>query len=129
MKVLTIKQPYASLIAAGIKEYEFRTWSTKFRGTLLIHAGKSIDKDAMKKFKKYDLEYPTGCIVAKVTLTDCIKMDDEFKRFLKEKDYFVYSGTIDHLDWEGYGFQLENIQKIKPIQVNGKLGLWEYDFQ
>ena len=30
MKVLTVKQPYATLIAEGIKEYEFRTWKTKY---------------------------------------------------------------------------------------------------
>ncbi len=40
MKVLTIKQPYASLIAEGIKEYEFRTWKTNYRGEFLVHAGK-----------------------------------------------------------------------------------------
>ena len=42
MKVITIKQPFASLIAAGIKEYEFRTWKTKYRGEIFIHAGKGI---------------------------------------------------------------------------------------
>lgn len=28
MKIITIKQPFASLIAAGLKEYEFRIWKT-----------------------------------------------------------------------------------------------------
>lgn len=51
MKVLTIKQPFASLIAEGLKEYEFRTWKTKYRGEFLIHAGKSIDEKAMKQLK------------------------------------------------------------------------------
>ena len=37
MKVLTIKQPWATLIVEGYKEYEFRTWNTKYRGELLIH--------------------------------------------------------------------------------------------
>lgn len=40
MKVLTIKQPFATLIAEKLKEYEFRTWKTKYRGEILIHAGK-----------------------------------------------------------------------------------------
>lgn len=40
MKVLTIKQPFATLIAEELKEYEFRTWKTKYRGEILIHAGK-----------------------------------------------------------------------------------------
>ena len=40
MKVLTIKQPFATLIAEKLKEYEFRTWKTKYRGEIFIHAGK-----------------------------------------------------------------------------------------
>ncbi len=40
MKVLTIKQPFVTLIAEELKEYEFRTWKTKYRGEILIHAGK-----------------------------------------------------------------------------------------
>lgn len=54
MKVITIKQPFASLIANGIKEYEFRTWKTKYRGKLLIQASKGVDKKAMKKFEMYN---------------------------------------------------------------------------
>lgn len=41
MKALTIRQPWASLIAAGVKTIETRSWSTKYRGPLAIHAGKS----------------------------------------------------------------------------------------
>ena len=41
MKVLTIKQPYASMIVNNYKKYEFRSWKTKYRGKLLIHAGAS----------------------------------------------------------------------------------------
>ena len=54
MKVITIKQPFASFIAAGPSKYEFRTWKTKYRGEILIHAGKSVDKKAMKKFECYN---------------------------------------------------------------------------
>lgn len=39
MKALTIFQPYAWLIVKGIKPVENRTWSTRHRGPLLIHAG------------------------------------------------------------------------------------------
>lgn len=41
MKALTIRQPWASLIAAGVKAIETRSWSTSFRGPLAIHAGKA----------------------------------------------------------------------------------------
>lgn len=127
MKVLTIKQPYASLIAYGIKEYEFRTWKTNFRGEVLIHAGKSVDKKAMEEFKIYDLDYPTGCIIAKAVITDVISVDDQFREVLEEKNSLVYNHIIQDKSWSGYGFKMENVKKIKPIYINGKLGLWNYD--
>ena len=82
MKVITIKQPFASLIAEGIKEYEFRTWKTKYRGPILIHAAKNVNKKAMKKFENYHLEYPTGCILAKANLVDCIIVDANAREML-----------------------------------------------
>lgn len=51
MKTLTLKQPWASLIANGYKKYEFRTWKTNYRGPILIHAGKGIEKDALARVK------------------------------------------------------------------------------
>jgi hypothetical protein len=38
MKTLSVKQPYATLICAGIKRVENRTWTTDYRGRFLIHA-------------------------------------------------------------------------------------------
>ncbi len=63
MKVITIKQHLAALIALGYKEYEFRTWNTKYRGDILIHAGKGIDKEAIERFKEYNLNYPSGDVL------------------------------------------------------------------
>lgn len=129
MKVITIKQPFASLIAEGFKEYEFRTWKTKYRGEILIHAGKGIDKKAMEKFKDFNLDYPSGCIIAKANLTDCIYIDNDARKMLKEKNEKVYNSIIKNTDWNGYGFKLENIEKIDHISINGKLSLWDYDYK
>ena len=129
MKVLTIKQPFATLIAEGYKEYEFRTWKTKYRGEFLIHAGIGVDKKAMEKYKHLNLEYPSGCIIAKVTLTDCIEINDESRKILKEKNNIVYDNIINHTDWKGYGFKIENIKKINPIPIKGKLSFWDYDYK
>ena len=49
MKVLTIKEPYATLIAEGLKEYEFRTWKTNYRGEVLIHAAKTPNNENKKR--------------------------------------------------------------------------------
>lgn len=128
MKVLTIKQPFASLIAEGYKEYEFRTWKTKYRGPLLIHAGLGVDKEAMKRYEKLNLNYPEGKIIAKVNLTDCIEVDNNLKSKLKEKNYLVYQGAINSNKKE-YAFKLENVEKIEEISIKGKLSFWDYDYK
>ena len=78
MKVLTIKEPWATLIIEGYKEYEFRSWKTNYRGKILIHAGKSLERDQVKKFEEYNLEYSCGEIIGEADLVDCIKVTDEF---------------------------------------------------
>lgn len=130
MKVITIKQPFATLIAEGLKEYEFRTWRTKYRGDILIHAGKGIDRKAMERYKHLNLEYPSGCIIARATITDCLYVDNHMKKNLEEKDSLVYYGMVHQDDGvREYGFKLENVEKIEPIYVNGKLSLWNYDYK
>ena len=126
MKVLTIKQPYASLIMAGIKKYEFRTWKTNYRGEVLIHSSKTLDKKAMKEFN-YDLDYPLGCIIGKVDITDVIKVDDDFRKVLEKENSFIYNHVINDKSFDGYAFKLENLELLNPIYINGKLGLWNYD--
>ena len=129
MKVITIKQPYATLIAEELKKYEFRTWNTKYRGDILIHAGKTVDKKALERFKVYNFEYPLGCIIAKAQITDTEYVDEEFVKRVGPTNPLVYKGIIEKNDWEGYGFKIENVKKIKPIYINGKLGLWNYDYE
>ncbi len=128
MKVITIKQPWATLIVKGYKEYEFRTWKTKYRGEILIHAGKGIDKDAMKRFEHLNLEYPSGCIIAKAIITDCVTVDNEFRNKMINKDSLVYKGLAKE-NWNGYGFKLEKVKEIERININGKLSLWDYDYE
>ena len=126
MKCITIKQPYASLIANGYKKYEFRTWRTKYRGEIYIHAGLGIDKEAMKRFEYLNLDYPQGQIIAKAEIIDCLEITKEVKEILKKEDKIVYQGAINHQGKNEYGFVLENIEKIKPIKAKGKLSLWDY---
>lgn len=129
MKTITIKQPYASLIAAGIKKYEFRTWKSKYRGKLLIHAGKGIDKKAMEKFKNYNLEYPSSCIIAICDMVDCVKIDEETREMLLKENELVYGKAAMDKSFDGYGFRLENVKMIEEISVKGALSFWEYDYK
>ncbi len=126
MKVITIKQPWATLIAEGIKKVEFRTWKTNYRGELYIHAGKGIDKKAIEEFKDLNLSYPQGQIIAKCELVDCIKIDKEEKEKLKKENSRIYKNAIEHTGKMEYGFLLKNVEKINPISAKGKLSFWEY---
>lgn len=124
MKALTIKEPWASLIIEKYKKYEFRSWKTKYRGKILIHAGLSVEKDMMQRFKDYDISIKPGCIIGEATLTDCILVDENFNKKLRAIDPIVY-GRSNHA--ETYAWKLEDIVKYeKPIPCKGKLGLWNY---
>lgn len=123
IKVLTIKQPYASLIANGYKTYEFRSWKTKYRGELYIHAGKGIDKKRMDMVRDYELDYPNGYIIAKANLTDCILVDEKMSKQLNKENPKVY--THDYTGY--YAFKLEDVQMLEnPIKTSGKLSIWNY---
>lgn len=126
MKVLTIKQPWATLIIQGDKKFEFRSWQTKYRGELLIHAGKGIDKEAVKRLEKYlPKELPIGKILGKVTLVDCIKMSPEFKEKLLKENSDIYTKSSFQ---ENYGWLLKNVEVFnEPIEAKGHLSLWEFD--
>lgn len=129
MKVISIKQPYASLIAYGYKEYEFRTWKTNYRGKIYIHASKSVDKIAMEKYKELNIDFKTGCIIACADLTDCIEINNEFRTHIKPKNKYPYVyNHILSIDKNKYAFELKNVKQLKePFNVNGQLGIWNYD--
>lgn len=125
MKVLTIKQPWASLIINGYKRYEFRSWYTNYIGELLIHAGKSVDKEAMKRLEKYlDFDIPIGKIIGKVNITNCVKLDSNLKEELLNENSDIYKNS----EIGNFAFKVEDVIIFdNPIEINGMLGLWNYD--
>ena len=125
MKVLTIKQPWASLIMLGLKKYEFRSWKTEYRGELLIHAGKGIDKDGMERLKKYIPEdIPYEGIIGKVRLIDCIKTSPEFYDKVQKENKDIYAKSVFNQD---YAWQMEVIEVYDNPIKKGKLRLWNYE--
>jgi len=125
MKVLSIKEPWATLIINGYKEYEFRSWKTNYRGKILIHASKNMEKDKVKRFSDLKLEYNPGCIIGEAEIVDCIAVTREFENDLINKNELVYGASRNR---NGYAWKLENVKIIeKPIAVKGRLGLWDFD--
>lgn len=123
-RVITLKQPWASLVAAGLKKYEFRNMNYSYRGKILIHAGKGIDKDAMERVRKYNLEYPQSKIIAEVEITDCVKIDNDFNKMINNLNSPVYGNKKR----TGYAWKLDNIKKLNIDKtINGKQGIWYID--
>ena len=125
MKVLTIREPWASLIINGYKKYEFRSWKTNYRGKILIHTSQKIEKEMLSRFKDYNLNCIGGTIIGEAELTDCILVDENFNQNLRKIDNVVY-GRSNHV--EKYAWKLENVKKYdEPIPMKGKLGLWNIE--
>jgi len=129
MKTLSLLQPWASLITVGAKTIETRSWSTKYRGPLAIHASRS-NKNKLLRFMEPFLKalrgigiLPLGAIVTTCDLVDCIKMTPEFIESIK-------SPELDFGDYAvgRYAWILENIKPLeKPIPALGALSLWEWE--
>lgn len=112
---LTVCQPYAELIASGVKPIENRTWRTDYQGPLFIHAGKSLawldDKSDKDKFV-------FGAIVAVVRMVACLSVD--------RSDWHRWESLREHEHANGpYCFVLEDIHRLKePVRCNGAQGFW-----
>ncbi len=124
MKTITIKQPYASLICEGIKDIENRSWPTKYRGSILIHAalkpvkltfempGQATAQEiTMSSFLNSAEENNLfGCIIGSVYITDCVKGHNS-KWAIKDNYHWVLAYPILFPE---------------PIYTKGKLSFWDY---
>ncbi|KIV56204.1 ASCH domain-containing protein [Aneurinibacillus migulanus] len=139
MKVISIIQPWATLIALGEKKFETRSWSTKYRGELAIHSSKKIDKSicrqepfrsVLAKHGYTESNLPIGVILATCQLVDCFKVTRDFGESANLAGrYPVIGNEYRFGDYsEGrFAWELLNIQKLdEPIPAKGKLNLWEH---
>ncbi|HML33835.1 ASCH domain-containing protein [Sporomusa sphaeroides] len=156
MKAITIHQPWASLIACGAKQIETRSWATKYRGPIAIHAGKSwtmfrreitycepfhsalwpnMTKDelSLNGYGRTQL-LPVGAVIAIAELVDCVKVIGF--------DQFANSPILDRKDWllqdaketafgdysiGRYAWILTNVRAIEPVPAKGMQRLWEWE--
>lgn len=84
---LSMHQPWASLLVRGIKRVEGRTWYTPHRGRLWIAAAakkptpqeiqevEAMYRHIYKKEPKFPKDYPTGCLLGCVNVTDCLSQE------------------------------------------------------
>ena len=130
MKVLSLTEPYATLIKNGKKTIETRSWKTNYRGKLYIHASSTAihkedrnNEDLMSLVNTDELSY--GTIICSCELVDCIEMTDEFVEEIKQNKTEYISGLYEN---GRYAWILEDIQILDtPIKAKGRLGIWNFD--
>lgn len=128
MKVLSIKEPFASLIKEGYKKIETRSFKTNYRGEIYIHASikkvtesyedNKILNDLMKK-----VIYNYGNIICKANLVDCKLMDEKFLEEIKNNSQEESLGIYK---LGRYAWILEDIEVIDSIPAKGNLNIWNY---
>lgn len=130
MKALTIIEPWASLIVFGHKRFETRSWSTRYRGPLAIHASKNT------RFVRYHWEYASahrmnlffrgyrsvrdfhyGCVVG---VADLVEVHPTADLPVTEAERRFGDFSSDRYAWE-----LTNVRRVGlPVAARGQRMLW-----
>ncbi len=141
MKALSVRQPWAALIVAGLKTIETRTWPTKYREPVLICSGLKVDSIELDECPADMglIEWPggsmcnendprcqecidgwvddtlTGHALAVVDLVDCRPMTPEDANLAR----VPYREGL-------WAWVVDNVRPLKPFPVKGRLGIWGY---
>lgn len=128
MKCLSLKQPYAALLANGKKTIEIRKWNTHYRGEFLIHASKNINIEACSILDIDKDILVTGAIIGKGVIYD-VKIYSTFNDFKQDGDkHFSIEKNPVSANFKRYGFLVRDTHLFKePIPCTGKLNFFEVD--
>ena len=119
IRALTIRQPWAELILRGRKPYELRSWSTSYRGPLVIHAAMSVDSEDAKRLGLNPETLITGAFVGVAVLSDVRSYTREDARLLKKRR----AG----FGWfpRKFSWVLKRPRRISPVRAKGQLSLFK----
>lgn len=133
--VISLWNPWAMMVAWGLKEFETRHWTTSHRGTLLIHAAKrwtQAEKDCCTKypFNRAIADHlggaisdmPLGCIVAVAELVAVVSTESFTPSTLSYEESRVGNFAPGRFAWK-----LEKVRALPtPIPVKGGQGLFKW---
>lgn len=132
LQVLTLRQPWAALVACGAKRYETRSWATRHRGPLAIHASarwRAADRallalepwrSALGPAPGAGVDLPLGRVLAVVQLTACVPTAS-----LAPGCPESVFGDFSPGRW---AWRLEGVRLLEPpLPARGRLGLWSLD--
>jgi hypothetical protein len=144
-KVISVLQPWASLLVLGHKTIETRSWNTQHRGKLLVHASLGKTYKTLRAdnplYKHYHLlfaqnkippieQLPFGAIIGSVNLIGTAKSEVFFTAAEGKENGFEISEqekTFGDYSPNRYGWLCQNPIVFKnPIPAKGQLNLWNW---
>lgn len=135
MKVLSVRQPYATLLVIGAKAIETKARPSNYRGELGIHASARFDRAAMELCRQEPFRsalaragylapdaLPTGAILGIVEMMECCATGKLFEVISRvERSFGDYRPGR-------YGWVMSNPRAFtKPIPAKGALSFWNHD--
>ena len=124
MRALSVRQPWAGLVVAGIKDIENRSRRTRHRGPLLIHASQ---RRARRTLAEIALEYGvaisdelaelcarSGGIIGIADVIDCVPTSPS--RW--------FDGPIDSRGGRNWGYVLRDARALPFRPTLGRLGIF-----
>ena len=126
MKALSIRQPWAFLIVTGRKTIEIRSWRPrrmKLPRTILIHAGKKLDRKMSESLGIEESLLSKGAILGEVIMTDVVQYEirDRWREDMEE-----HMNRSDQYRKGLYGFVFKDqMLYTHPIPFKGRLSFFE----
>lgn len=124
-KAITIRQPWAQLIATGHKTVENRKKRTHYRGQILICSSAKVTLEDWLSWCDFSedraLSYPleghpkdlkAGFVLAVADLADCVERASD----LTAHDARWFTGP--------FGYVLRNVRPVNPHACKGQLGIF-----
>ena len=128
MKCISLKQPYAELLASGKKTIETRGWSTKFRGSFLIHASKTVDIEASKYYEIDTHRITKGAVIGKAVIYDVKKYLNNKEFALDKNKHLSLKKLVDNKKM--YGFLIKDPIKFDDaVPCLGKMGFFDVAYE
>ena len=134
MKVLSLWQPWASLMARRFKTIETRTWPCPFNGELFIHAAKG----GLKSGERRELEahprwrkalqalgvqeindLPRGAVLCRLDVVE-VSPTDQLVDMRVDDDELLFG----NFDPGRFAWFTKNVRRFYPVEVTGRQGIF-----
>lgn len=124
LPALSIRQPWASLIAAGDKSIELRNWATDYRGWIWLHASRQVDLKAMELLDLRAADFPTGGLLGIGQLSTCQLIRSRSEWLVLKHEHRSPGEFVAGV----YAWSFDDVIALREkIAVRGELRLFTFD--